>query len=79
MSVIEIENELVKMTNQERFFVIEIAAKLIRRETTGKSKLSIAEKRAKLSYSAEIMLSEYETNKELTEMTSLDSEEFIDA
>ena len=79
MSVIEIEKELVKMTNQERFFVIEIAAKLIRKETTGKSKLSLSEKRAKLRQSAEIMLSEYRTNKELTAMTSLDSEEFIDA
>ena len=79
MSVIEIEKELVKMTNQERFFVIEIAAKLIRKETTGKLKLSLSEKRAKLRQSAEIMLSEYRTNKELTAMTSLDSEEFIDA
>jgi hypothetical protein len=79
MSVLEIENELVKMTNQERFFVIEIAAKLIRRETLGKSKLSLAEKRAKLRHSAEVMLSEYQTNKELTALTVLDNEEFIDA
>ncbi len=79
MSVIEIENELVKMTNQERFFVIEIAAKLIRRESLGKSKLSMSEKRAKLRQSAEVMLSEYQTNKERTALAGLDSEDFIDA
>ena len=78
MSVLEIENELEKMTNQERFFVIEIATKLIRREMTGKTKKSLAEKRAKLRHSAEIMLSEYQHNKELTALTVLDSEEFPD-
>jgi hypothetical protein len=79
MSVVEIENELEKMTNQERFFVIEIAAKLICQETLGKPKLSLSEKRSKLRRSAKIMLSEYETNKELTAMTNLDGEDFIDA
>ena len=37
MSVIEIESELKKMTNSERFFVIEIATKLIRGEMSWKS------------------------------------------
>ncbi len=79
MSVTEIENELTRMTNQERFFVIEIATKLIRREMGGKSKLSLEEKRAKLRTSAEIMLSEYQNDKELIVMTTLDGEEFLDA
>ena len=79
MSVIEIESELQKMTNTERLFVIEIATKLIGRDASGKRRLSVEEKRAKLRQSAEIMLSEYKTNKDLTALTSLDSEDFIDA
>lgn len=79
MSVIEIECELQKMTNNERFFVIEIATKLIRGEMNGKRRLSLEEKRSKLRQSAEIMLSEYKTNKDVTALTSLDSEDFLDA
>ena len=75
MSVLEIENELEKMTNSERRIVIEIATKLI----YGKRKLSIEEKRAKLRQSAEMMLSEYKNDKDLTAFTLLDSEDFLDA
>lgn len=59
MSVSEIENELQQMNKKELTIVIEIAAKLISNKT---SKKSLAEKRAKLKTSAEIMLSEYENN-----------------
>ena len=79
MSVIEIESELQKMTNTERLFVIEIATKLIGRDASGKRRLSLEEKRAKLRQSAEIMLSEYTNNKDLTTLTVLDSEDFLDA
>ena len=79
MSVIEIESELQKMTNTERLFVIEIATKLIRGEMNGKRRLSLEEKRTKLRKSAEIMLSEYTNDKELTALTLLDSEDFVDA
>ena len=79
MSVIEIESELQKMTNKERFFVIEIATKLIRGEMNEKRRLSLEEKRAKLSQSAELMVSEYKTNKNLTALTLLDGEDFLDA
>lgn len=61
MSVVEIENELEKMTNSERRIVIEIATKLI----NGKRRLSLEEKRAKLRESAEMMLSEYSNDKDL--------------
>ncbi|CAN5744881.1 hypothetical protein BH20ACI4_BH20ACI4_22980 [soil metagenome] len=61
MSVVEIENELEKMTNSERSIVIEIATKLI----YGKRRLSLAEKRAKLRESAEMMVFEYANNKDL--------------
>ena len=75
MSVAEIENELEKMTNSERKIVIEIATKLI----YGKRRLSLEEKRAKLRESAETMLSEYANDKDLTALTVLDSEDFVDA
>lgn len=65
MSVTEIENELQKMSNSERFFVIEIATKFIRGEMNEKSHLSVEEKRTKLKHSAEMMLSEHQNNKEL--------------
>ena len=70
MSVLEIETELKKMTNSERLFVIEIATKLFHR--------AVSEKRRKLRKSGEIMLSEYLTDKELTTLTDLDGEGFLD-
>ena len=75
MNVVKIETELEKMTNAERRVVIEIATKLI----YGKRRLSLEEKRAKLRQSAEMMLSEYSNNKDLTALTVLDSEDFLDA
>lgn len=71
MSVIEIESELKKMTNEERLVVIEIATKLVRREFSTKKK--------RLKQSAEIMLSEYANDKEVTAMTAFDGEDFLDA
>lgn len=76
MSVLEIESELEKMTNTERFFVIEIATKLIRGEMDGKRELSLAEKRLKLRQSAEMMVSEYKTDQDLLALTALDGEDF---
>ena len=70
MSVVEIENELKKMTNAERRVVFEIATKLVRSD--------ISESRQKLRKSAEIMLSEYTSNKGLTDLTELDGEDFFD-
>lgn len=71
MSVVEIESELKKMTNEERLFVIEVATKLVRRE--------FSTKKEKLRRSAEIMLSEYADDKQSTSMTALDGEDFLDA
>ena len=79
MSVVEIEHELEKMTNAERRVVIEIATKLIIKDSNEKQSLTLEEKRAKLRESAELMLSEYTNDKDLTAFTSLDSEDFIDA
>lgn len=71
MSVVEIENELKKMTDDERLFVIEIATRLVRRDSSTKKE--------KLKRSAEIMLAEYRNNKNLTDLTTLDGEDFFDA
>jgi hypothetical protein len=79
MSVIQVESELKKMTNTERLFVIEIATKLIGKDMNEKHRLSLEEKRAKLRQSADMMVSEYKTNKDLTALTSLDGEDFLDA
>jgi hypothetical protein len=79
MGVSVIESELGKMTNAERRVVIEIATKLIKGETNGKYKFSLDQKRARLKKSAELVRAEYSENKRLTEMTGLDSEDFLDA
>ena len=71
MSVAEIETELKKMTDDERLFVIEIATKLVRRKSSTKKE--------RLKRSAEIMLSEYGDDKHLTDLTTLDGEDFFDA
>lgn len=76
MSVTEIERELKRMTNAERLFVIEIASQLVRGTLKNDSNLSLADKRQRLKKSAEIMLSEYAHDEELTAMTVLDGEEF---
>jgi hypothetical protein len=79
MSVVEIERELQKMSNAERLVVIELATKLVRETMQGKARLPLAEKRRKLKASGEIMLAEYANNPELTALTALDGEEFLDA
>jgi hypothetical protein len=77
MSVVEITNQLKQMSNAERLIVIEIATKFLRDELDSPIKLSRAERRKKPKKSAEIMLSEYQNNKELTDLTILDSEDFL--
>ena len=79
MSVVEIKSELEKMTNAERRVVIEIATKLISRDAKERRRLSVEEKRARLKESAETMLSEYKNDKDLTTLTILDGEDFLDA
>ncbi len=78
MNTIEIEIELKKMSNSERLIVIEIATKLVRGTFSEKPKFSLEEKRKRLKSSAEAMLSEYSNNIELTALSVLDSEDFVD-
>lgn len=79
MSVVEIESELKKMTNSERRIVIEIALKLIDEKPSENRLRSIEEKKRKLKDSAELMLSEYTEDEDLTAFTDLDGEDFKDA
>ena len=60
----------------ERLVVIEIGTKLIRREMSGKRRLSLEEKRARLNKSAEIMLTDYTNDENLTALRTLDGEDF---
>ncbi len=67
------------MSNAERLFVIEMATQLIRGTLKDNPALSLADKRRQLKKSVETMQSEYANDKELTAMTALDGEEFLDA
>ncbi len=67
------------MSNAERLFVIEMATQLIRGTLKDNPALSLADKRRQLKKSVEAMQSEYANDKELTAMTALDGEEFLDA
>ena len=75
MSVIEIENELKKMSDNQRLMVIEFATSLIRKNIAGKEsgeKLSLEE-------AAELLYEDYLHDEELTAVTrALDSEDFLD-
>lgn len=78
MTVIEVTNELKKMSNFDRLQVIETATKLVRDEIEEKQNFS-ARKKLSLRESAELMREEYLKNKELTILTdSLAAEDFYD-
>lgn len=75
MSVIEIENELKKMSNTQRLLVIEIATSLIRKNIAGKE----SEKKLSLEEAAEMLYEDYLHDEELTAVTrALDGEDFLD-
>ena len=75
MSVIEIENELKKMSNTQRLLVIEIATSLIRKNIAGKE----PEKKLSLEEAAEMLYEDYLHDEELTAVTrALDGEDFLD-
>ena len=75
MNTIEIENELEQMSNEQRFTVIEIAAKLIRKNFTEKT----SEKKLSLEEAAELLYEDYLHDEELTAVTTaLEGEDFYD-
>lgn len=76
MSVLELTEELKKMSNADRLLIIETATKLVRREIENKGKNN-GRKKLSLEESAELMREEYLNNKELTIVTdSLEGEDF---
>lgn len=64
------------MTDAERQSVIEIASKMIGRQNR---RIALEEKRKRLRSSAELATAFYQTDRELTILTELDREDFIDA
>ena len=73
MSVVEIENELEKMSDAERLIVIEIATKLIRKNLDNKT----SPKKLSLEEAAELLRNDYLNDPELTAFTALDGEDFL--
>jgi hypothetical protein len=69
MNASEIIKEINKLPIRKRIHVIEEAVRSIREE----------EDAVELSHAAEALAEEYATNKELTEFTSLDFEDFYEA
>lgn len=78
MSISTIESELNKMTDAERQSVVDIATRLLFRESKD-SRKKLERKRARLRESAELMYEHYLNDKELTIWTALDGEELRDA
>lgn len=71
----EIIDQLKQLTTAERLAVIEAASQLIREDLS----LSEANENAKdeqLSQAAAALLADYQSDRELTALTSLDSEDF---
>ncbi len=78
MSVLELTEELKKMSNADRLLIIEAATKLVRREIGNTDKKNVRRKLS-LEESAELMRDEYLNNKELTIVTdSLEGEDFYE-
>jgi len=69
MSTQEIMNEINRLSLQDRLLIIEKTLEVIR----------LNELDQQLSVAAEVMTSEYKSNKELTAFTSLDLEDFYEA
>jgi hypothetical protein len=67
MTKMEILIALEQLPNQERLEIIEVASRLVRQD-----------KLAALARSAEIMLPLYEQSGELTEMTDLNTDDFVE-
>jgi len=75
MSAGEILEQLKELSNADRLVVIEAASRLVR-NNLGSS--SVWEQEQRLRATADALRDLYEPGGELTEWTSLDSEEFLD-
>lgn len=70
MEAANVIKEIIKLPIIERMLIIENTMKSIREETA---------KERSLKEGAKLLLSDYQTDKELTAFTSLDSEDFYEA
>jgi hypothetical protein len=73
MTNAEIIDQLKQLTTAERLAVIEVATRLIREDLSQPSVKEAAD--AQLAQAAEDLLGDYQSDKELTAFTSLDSED----
>jgi len=69
-------DELRKLTNTERLSVIEAALEMIRSDLQQLEIESLSDRKKQLSTAAELLLSDYISDKELTAFTTLDGEDF---
>lgn len=79
MSINNIVNELKELTNVERIIVIEAATKLIRNDIESGDSVDTYTQHQRLEAAANALLSDYQTDKELTAFTTLDNEDFLNA
>lgn len=77
MSTIELLDQLKQLSNADRLAVIEAATKLIRQDLPP-APTEAEERRGRLAAAASEAKDLYEPGGELTEWTSLDSEDFVD-
>ena len=69
MTAVEIVKEIKKLSLSDQMLIIENAIKGIRKKATAKSDIATA---------AKLLLNDYLTDKELTVLTVLDSEDFYE-
>lgn len=74
MTNAEIIDQLKQLTTAERLAVIEVATRLIREDLSQPPVKEAAD--GQLARAAEELLGDYQSDKELTAFTSLDSEDF---
>ena len=77
MTHAEILEQIKKLSLKERLEVIDAAIHLLRDELTQKVRpLTPEDRKRLLSKGADVLLQDYETDRELTSFTALDGEDF---
>jgi len=72
----EIVETLLKLSIAERLMVIDTLLHSVRNEFQKPEQMSTEERKRQLIQAAESLLSDYQSDKELTAFTSLDGEDF---
>ena len=76
MTCTTILDELKKLTDAERLAVIEEATRLMRKSFEQKSASTAQDQSSQMAAAAALLLSDYESDAELTAFTALDAEGF---